>query len=298
MSTALPVARHYDSLDELYRRVWGDHVHHGLWTTGRESPEAAARALAERVADEARAGAGDAVVDVGCGYGATARLLARERGATVTGLTVSPAQARAAEAAEGVAIVVRDWLANDLPDAAFDAAIAIESLSHMPDKPRVFGELARVVKPGGRVVIVDWLARERPRALERRLLLEPICAEGRLPALHAAGEYAAFLREAGLAVTGFEDLTARAVRTWSVVARRLPAVLARDPRLVARAWPERAFLPSLLRIPLAERTGALRLCLLTAGRRSPTARAARATAAPARPAVVPRPARRAAPGAA
>jgi tocopherol O-methyltransferase len=121
------------------------------------------------------------------------------------------------------------------------------------------------------VVIVDWLARERPGALERRLLLDPICREGRLPALHPASDYVALLRAAGFTVTGFDDLTRRAVRTWAVVAKRLPLVLARDPRLIARAWPERAFLPSLARIPLAERSGAMRLCLLSA--LAPTARA-------------------------
>jgi tocopherol O-methyltransferase len=268
MDTALPAARHYDSLDGLYRRVWGEHVHHGLWERGDESPEQAAVALARRVAEAACVAQGDAVVDVGCGYGATARLLARECGAEVTGLTVSPAQAAAAPPCDGVTLLVRDWLDNGLPDASFDAAIAIESLSHMPDKPRVFGELARVVKPGGRVVVVDWLARERAGAIERRLLLDPICREGRLPALHAASEYVAFLREAGFTVTGFDDLTRRAVRTWAVVARRLPVVLARDPRLLAAAWPERAFLPSLARIPVAERIGAMRLCLLAAQRGS------------------------------
>lgn len=268
MDHALPVAQHYDSLDELYRRVWGEHVHHGLWESGGESPSEAALALARRVADTAHVKEGDAIVDVGCGYGATARLLAGERGAEVTGLTLSAAQAAAGPAADGVTLLVRDWLDNGLGDASFDAAIAIESLSHMPDKPRVFGELARVVKPGGRVVIVDWLARERPGVIERRLLLDPICREGRLPQLHAASEYVGLLRGAGLAVTAFDDLTRRAVRTWSVVARRLPLVLARDPRLVARAWPERAFLPSLARIPLAERTGAMRLCLFAAQRGS------------------------------
>jgi tocopherol O-methyltransferase len=258
------VARHYDVLDELYRRTWGEHVHHGLWERGDEAPEEAARALAVRVADAAAIGAGDEVVDVGCGYGATARLLARERGARVTGLTLSRAQADAAPARDGVTLLVRDWLDNGLPGDAFDAAIAIESLSHMPDKPRVFSELARVVRSGGRVVVVDWLARERPRAVERRFLLDPICREGRLPQLHTASDYVAFLRGTGLEVTGFDDLTARAVRTWAVVARRLPLVLARDPRLLAAAWPEKAFLPSLARIPLAERIGALRLCLIGA----------------------------------
>jgi tocopherol O-methyltransferase len=61
-------------------------------------------------------------VDVGCGYGATARLLARERQATVVGFTLSEAQAawgRQAAAREGtyVELRVHDWLANDLqPD--------------------------------------------------------------------------------------------------------------------------------------------------------------------------------------
>jgi tocopherol O-methyltransferase len=261
-------------LDDAYRRVWGEHVHHGLWTTGRETPEEAARALALRVADAARVGRGDRVVDVGCGYGATARLLAGERGARVTGLTLSAAQAAAGAAAAGpgVELLVRDWLANGLPDRAFDAAIAIESLSHMPDKPRAFAELARVVRPGGRVAIVDWLTREAPRPLETRLLLRPICEEGRLPSLHSASEYEELLRGANFEVRGFEDLSARAARTWMVVVRRLGPVLARDPALARRllASGELRFARSLLRIPLAYRSGAMRLGLLRAVRRSPT----------------------------
>jgi tocopherol O-methyltransferase len=253
-------------LDEAYRRVWGEHVHHGLWATGEESPEEAALALARRVADAAGVGAGDRVVDVGCGYGATARLLAAERGATVIGLTLSGAQAGALPPAPGVELVVRDWLDNGLEDGGFDAAIAIESLSHMPDKPRAFAELARVVRPGGRVAIVDWLTREEPGPRETRLLLRPICEEGHLPSLHAPSEYDALLREAGLEPQGYEDLSDRVARTWAVVARRLPGVLARDPQLAGRLLrsPDRVFALSLARIPLAYRVGAMRLGMFTA----------------------------------
>jgi tocopherol O-methyltransferase len=248
--------------------VWGEHVHHGLWTTGDESPEEAARALAARVADAAGVGQGERVVDVGCGYGATARLLAGDRGATVTGLTLSRAQADALPAEPGVELLVRDWLDNGLEAGAFDAAIAVESLSHMPDKPRAFAELARVVRPGGRVAIVDWLTRERPGPRETRLLLRPICEEGHLPSLHSASEYEALLRDAGFGQVAFEDLSERAWRTWLVVLRRLPPVLARDRALLRRLLrsPERRFALSLVRIPVAYRTGAMRLGLLTAVR--------------------------------
>ena len=248
--------------------MWGEHVHHGLWERGDEEPLEAAVALSRRVAETARIGRGHRVADVGCGYGATARLLAAERGATVTGLTLSAAQASACPPVPGVELLVRDWLDNDLPGAAFDAVISIEVLSHMPDKPRAFAEIARVVRPGGRVAIVDWLTREAPSEREVRHLLRPICEEGHLPSLHAPSEYEAFLREAGLEVLAYEDLSDRVWRTWLVVLRRLPGVLARDPRLALRLLrsPDRAFALSLARIPIAYRTGAMRLGLFTARR--------------------------------
>src|SRR5215213_3127174 len=70
------VAAHYDDLDFFYRDVWGEHVHHGLWRSGKETREEAVRQLAELVAAEAQGAPGQSVCDIGCGYGATARLLA------------------------------------------------------------------------------------------------------------------------------------------------------------------------------------------------------------------------------
>jgi energy-coupling factor transporter ATP-binding protein EcfA2 len=47
--TVAGVAEHYDELDVAYRRVWGDHVHHGYWRTGRESAAEAVEALVRLV---------------------------------------------------------------------------------------------------------------------------------------------------------------------------------------------------------------------------------------------------------
>ncbi len=266
---AAAVGAHYDALDRWYREIWGEHVHHGLWEERSLSPEAAARRLAERVADLAgiEAGAGARVADAGCGYGATARLLARERGAEVVGLTVSGAQAafgNAAAAREGLAGVelrVADWLGNGLPDGAFDAVIAIESVSHMPDPGRAFAEAARVLRPGGRFVCCDWLARSERSGWRDGLLLEPICREGRLPAMRTAGEYGALLGDAGLAVECFADESRRVSRTWPVCLRRTAARIARDPEarafLLSSRNPERIFGLTMVRIVAAYGTRAM-----------------------------------------
>ncbi|HWN67793.1 MAG TPA: class I SAM-dependent methyltransferase, partial [Haliangium sp.] len=110
------VAHHYDSLSDFYLEVWGEHVHHGLWLDGRESPDQAVLRLIEVVAEEARIGAGTRVCDVGCGYGGTARELVHRHGARVTALTISPAQLAfalgRAHGADNPTYLLQDWLAN------------------------------------------------------------------------------------------------------------------------------------------------------------------------------------------
>jgi hypothetical protein len=48
--TSAAVAQHYDDLNPFYRELWGDHVHHGLWTTGLENPAQAVENLIACVA--------------------------------------------------------------------------------------------------------------------------------------------------------------------------------------------------------------------------------------------------------
>jgi tocopherol O-methyltransferase len=259
------VADHYEDLDRVYREVWGEHVHHGLWRTGRESPAEATEQLVELVAAEAGVGPGCAAVDIGCGYGATARSLAERHGARVTGLTITPAQyhyAVAATAGDNPRYFLRDWLANGLPDAAFDAAIAVESTEHVEDKARAFAEAFRVLRPGGRLVVCAWTAADPARAWERRHLLEPICREGRLPGMGTEADYRELLAGAGFAVERATDVSRQVRRTWGICLRRALAKLLTDRQsrayLLSSASRNRVFLLTVVRIWVAYRTGSMR----------------------------------------
>lgn len=264
---AVAVAGHYDELDPVYRRVWGEHVHHGLWETGRETPAQAVEALVETVGDRLRLRPGEACVDIGCGYGATARQLAAGRGVRVTGFTLSAVQARhaAAHPTPGVEIHHRDWFANALPEGSADAAWAIESTEHMADKPRFFAEAHRVLSPGGRLVVCAWLADPAASEWTVRHLLEPVCREGRLPSMGTREEYEAMARAAGFTVTGYEDVSRRVARTWTICARRLLKALAmdRDARRLALRGRHRVFAVTVPRLIQAYRTGAMRYGIFT-----------------------------------
>ncbi|WP_419759712.1 class I SAM-dependent methyltransferase [Acidisoma sp.] len=268
--TTAAVAAHYDELDVFYREIWGDHLHHGYWTTGRETPAEAAEALVDLLADRLDLRPGLAVVDIGCGYGETARRLAASRGVDVTGLTVSAAQAgyAASKPAAGgrVKVLVRDWLANGLPDDGFDRAYAIESSEHMPDKQRFFNEAFRVLRPGGIFGVYVWLSRSAPRGWEVRHLLEPICREGRLPGMGDEADYRAMAEAAGFRVELVSDISDRVRRTWSVCLRRVAGKVATETRyrrfLMERSAKNRVFALTLGRLLLAYRTRSMRYCLL------------------------------------
>jgi SAM-dependent methyltransferase len=103
---------------------------------------------------------GERVLDVGCGTG-NASLAAARRGAIVTGVDPAPrlvevATRRAAD--EGLRATFSSGNATDLPfeTGSFDAALSVFALIFADDAERASGEIARVVRPGGRIVLTTW----------------------------------------------------------------------------------------------------------------------------------------------
>jgi SAM-dependent methyltransferase len=91
------------------------------------------------------------VLEVGCGWGELARRIADEVRAEVTATDLSPHMVGLARA-DGVAAEVADVQELPFADGTFDVAVAAWMLYHVPDRDRAVSELARVLRPGGRLV--------------------------------------------------------------------------------------------------------------------------------------------------
>jgi demethylmenaquinone methyltransferase / 2-methoxy-6-polyprenyl-1,4-benzoquinol methylase len=116
----------------------------------------------ERAADLAQVGPGSRALDVATGTGDLAIELAR-RGAEVTGSDFAPAMLELARRkAPGLTFEEGDALDLDHPDGAFDAVTVGFGARNFADLDRGLGEMARVTKPGGRVVVLEITSPLKP----------------------------------------------------------------------------------------------------------------------------------------
>jgi SAM-dependent methyltransferase len=122
------------------------------------------------LAELAEISAGEAVLDVGSGVGGPARLLAAECGARVTGVDLTADYvelARALSARSKIAAEFRQANALELPfaDADFDVVWTQHAAMNIADRPRLYGEIRRVLKPGGRLALHDIFIGPEPGPL-------------------------------------------------------------------------------------------------------------------------------------
>jgi SAM-dependent methyltransferase len=111
----------------------------------------------EAVLDAAEVGAGTTLLDVGCG-GGFAMLLAARRGATVSGIDVTPALLDIArERVPSASVSIAD-LEDPLPFEAggFDVVTAFNSVQYGADPVAAFKNMSQVTRPGGLVSVVVW----------------------------------------------------------------------------------------------------------------------------------------------
>jgi arsenite methyltransferase len=165
--------------------------------------------LTRRLARTIELRPGDRVLDVASGPGTTAFLLASEFGVEVDGVDLGDltvAKANATAASEGLGQQVRFHLGDaeriPLPDASVDAVVCECAFCTFPDKKTAAAEMARVLKPGGRVGITDVALDPARLDAELQTLAGWVAC---LADARPVAEYIELLASAGLTVTHTES---------------------------------------------------------------------------------------------
>ena len=228
------VGREYDAWtsEGILEYYWGEHIHLGYYgEKERKGPLYGGKDFIEAKYDFidemlkfSQVEKPLSVLDVGCGIGGTSRYLAKRfPDAQVTGITISPEQqARATQLAKerevpNAKFELCDALAMHYPDNSFDFVWACESGEHMPDKVKYVQEMARVLKPGGRIVIATWCQREEPPAFDakERKTLDYLYGEWTHPYFISIEEYARIMGATGvLEQVATDDWAPQTIPAW------------------------------------------------------------------------------------
>ena len=139
------------------------------------------RASTDRLLEWAAIEPGQQVLDIGCGVGTTAIRLAQQHQAQVVAADIAPLMreraqrhVRAKRLTKRVRVEDADITALPYPDGTFDVVLA-EAVTMFVDRPKAAAELARVCKPGGRVLATEFCWRRPPTAKAREVFLGQVC---------------------------------------------------------------------------------------------------------------------------
>lgn len=224
------VANSYDewTQDGILEFYWGEHIHLGHYGSPPQKKDFLT-AKSDFVHEMVKWGGldklprGTTVLDVGCGIGGSSRILAKDYGFDVTGITISPKQVQRAQelTPEGIdaKFQVDDALALSFPDNSFDVVWSIEAGPHMPDKAKYAQEMMRVLKPGGILVVADWNQRDdrqKPLNFWEKPVMRQLLEQWSHPAFSSIEGFSELIAETGLVeeevVTA--DWTQETIPSW------------------------------------------------------------------------------------
>lgn len=210
--TSESVGDFYDQMAAFFGSLFGQDIHFGIWDGEDASSMSQAQTrLTDHLIGLLRPKADEYVLDVGCGTGHPAMRLAERSKARVLGVSISPTQVERATAksrdaglSSQLEFACADAMKLPYDSATFDAAWAIEMLFHVPDRTQVLREIHRTVKPGGRVVLTDFVEREPLTGQEWELLAQGFA----FSSLLGPQEYGDVITQSGLETVQVHDITA------------------------------------------------------------------------------------------
>jgi tocopherol O-methyltransferase len=226
MSNTEKVKEYYKETQFEYRIVWNwktkniPALHFGYYDDKATTHDKALIRANEVLAEWAGIKNGSIIADAGCGLGHASAWLSQRYEANVTGITIVPKQLETATkniekaGIKNVTFQLASYLQMPFSDNSLDVVWAFESACYAKDKGDFYKETYRVLRPGGMLVMAEYIRCERPLDADKEKLLKDVFGAWVVEDLDTIEEHALHSKLAGFQNFKYNDVTANVITSY------------------------------------------------------------------------------------
>jgi cyclopropane fatty-acyl-phospholipid synthase-like methyltransferase len=214
-----------DDADNFYAITWGgEDIHIGLYEKQDDSIFDASRRTIQRLVSLLTLNKSTKVLDIGSGYGGTARYLIKTVGCHVDCLNLSEVQNKRNRKlteeqglSANLSIINGNFEAMNLEDQQYNVVLSQDAILHSGNRQKVFEEVARVLKPGGEFIFTDPMqSNDCPTGV-----LQPVLERIHLNSMGSIDFYLSIAKELGFETVQVIEMTEQLVNHYSHVLRKI-----------------------------------------------------------------------------
>jgi sarcosine/dimethylglycine N-methyltransferase len=229
-SSTVETARTYynsDDADNFYATIWGgEDIHVGIYTSEQQSIFDASHATVQKIASLLTITPVSQVLDLGSGYGGSARYLAKTFGCHVDCLNLSETQNQRnrqlnqkQDLANQLQVIDGNFESIPKPDQQYDIVWSQDAILHSGNRQQVFEEVYRVLKPGGEFIFTDPMQSDNcPENV-----LQPVLERLSLESMGSIGLYTQMAEKLGLKTIQIIEMSEQLTTHYSRIQQEIEA---------------------------------------------------------------------------
>lgn len=226
MSQLDPIKKYYTQTQFEYKLIWNwglkstPALHFGYYDEKATNHAQAVFRANEVLAQFGGIPKGGTLVDAGCGLGNSSRWLATNFDINVIGITIVPKQVETIQQQldrdplPNMKVLIANYLKMPFENNSIDVVWAMESVCHADRKEEFYKEAFRVLKPGGKILMAEYIRADRPMSPDKEQLLQEVFQSWAISDLDTLAEHHLHADNVGFKEFKYKDVTQNVITSY------------------------------------------------------------------------------------
>ncbi len=206
----------FAAVSDLYAEYWNDFLHFAIFIQKNQSWDDAFQYTHNKYLKALRIKDAKNILELACGRGGFSNILADSTTGNVLGIDISRSQLSHTKRFKKPNLQFKhhDIMKVDELNDTYDAIAYMDAACYLPDKELAIKKIAKLLRPGGRFLFIDWCKQNGLSSIQEELVLYPFMKYWAIPSLETPENYLKYFRKYGLRLLDYEDLNNKTQPNW------------------------------------------------------------------------------------